>query len=153
MLAAGVSAGSGAEQRPAVRKLEGHITLRVRYKSGPWSTRLSVKLHRYALNEFRVCGVWNWPAERRFTCLAASAKLPERTLLRIEQNPVGKAMKRADSPGWGLLGISSDPVVKAPLSNTMTGNVYGTFYYRVTLRDLQGHVLLTSNKVSFTWHR
>jgi hypothetical protein len=153
VLASGVSAGSGAEQRASARKIEGHITVRVRYKNGPWSTRLSVKLHRYLLNEFRVCGVWNWPATRRFTCLGAGEKLPSRTLLRMEQNPIGKAMRRADSPGWGLLGISSDPVIKTPLSNAVTNNVLGTFYYRATLRDFQGHVLLTSNKVSFTWHR
>jgi len=150
---AGVSAGSAAEQKLTTRNIEGHITVRLRYKNGPWTTRVRVKLHRYLLNEFRVCGVWNWPAGRRFTCLGAGERLPTRTLLRMEQSPIAKAMKRPDSPGWGLLGISSDPVIKTPLSNSVTGNAIGTFYYRATLRDLSGKVLLTSNKVRFTWLR
>jgi hypothetical protein len=71
----------------------------------------------------------------------------------MEQSPVARAMKRDDSPGWGMVGLGSDPVVKVVLSNTETGNRYGTFYYRVTLRDIAGKILLTSNKVTLVWHK
>jgi hypothetical protein len=140
--------------KPAARHdVTGHFTLRVRYKSGPWVTKLSLRLNKYRLWEFRLCGVWQWPAGRRFTCLGAGTKLPARTSARLEQSPIGKALRRDDSPGWGMVGFSLDPVIKAALSNTETGNVYGTFYYRVSLRDLQGKILLTSNKVQVNWHR
>jgi len=151
-LASGARPRSSAAKPAAGRDVPGAITLRVRYKSGPWATRLSVKLNKNQLNEFRVCGVWNWPAGKRFTCLSSGSKLPARTLLRMEQSPIAKAMKRDDSPGWGMLGISSDPVVKTPLSNTMTGNVNVKFRYLATLRDFQGKVLVTSNIVTFIWH-
>ena len=39
------------------------------------------------------------------------------------------------------------------LSNTITGNAYGTLRYRVTLRDASGHVLATSNAIKLVWHR
>jgi hypothetical protein len=154
-----VALGSGrslrsADAQPAARQaVAGHFTVRLRYKNGPWVTRLSLKLNKNRLWAFRVCGVWNWPAGRRFTCLAAGSRLPARTAARIEQNPIAKALRRDDSPGWGMVGYSLDPVAKAALSNTETGNVYGTFYYRVTLRDLSGKVLVTSNKVKLIWHR
>ena len=62
-------------------------------------------------------------------------------------------MKRSDSPGWGSVGMSSEPVLGVPLSNEVTADKWGTFYYRVTLRDLAGKVLLTSNKVKLVWHK
>ena len=133
--------------------MSGHFTLRVRYKTGPWVTKLSLRLNKNRLWQFKLCGVWNWPSGRRFTCLAAGSKLPARTSARMEQSPIAKAMRRDDSPGWGMVGFSTDPVIRVVLSNTETGNVYGTFYYRVSLRDLSGKVLLTSNKVKVTWHR
>jgi len=138
----------------ASRAVTGHFTVRVRYKSGPWVTRLSLKLTKTKLIEFRLCGVWDWPAAKRFTCLGAGTRLPARTAARMEQSPVGTALKRQDSPGWGMVGFSADPVIKVPLSNTATGNHYGTYYYRVTLRDLAGgKPLVTSNKVAVNWHR
>jgi hypothetical protein len=145
---------SGGNGKPAARHaVSGHFTVRVRYKSGPWVTKLSLKLKKTQLMEFRVCGVWNWPASRRFTCLGAGSRLPERTTARMEQSPIANAMRRDDSPGWGMVGLSDHPVITAPLSNTLTDDRYGTFYYRVSLRDLAGAILLTSNKVAVVWHR
>lgn len=154
-LAAGplVPGASPAADGSATGRVTGHITLRLRYKNGPWVSRLSLKLLKTQLRSYRVCGSWNWPASRRFTCLGAGVRLPERTKMQIEQNPVAKAMKQDSTPGWGLLGISTDPVVRVVLSNTETGNNYGTFYYRVTLRDTTGQVLVTSNRVKLVWHR
>jgi hypothetical protein len=157
---------SGASLRPTVsggapasgksgnsRRVTGHITLRARYGRGPWTTKLSLKLIKTRLWRFTVCGVWNWPDSNRFTCLGGGSPLPERTTLRLEQNPVAGALERDDSPGWGMLGASGNPVLKAILSNTVTNDNYGTFSYRVTLRDLAGKVLITSNKFALTWHR
>jgi hypothetical protein len=151
-LVTGASSG-GAAANPAGRKVEGQITVRLRYNPGPWVTTLRLKLRRYKLTQYRVCAVWNWPDGRPFGCFGAGSRLPERTLLRIEQNPVAKAMKRGDSPGWGLLGMSSDPVLRVPLSNTVTGDKIGKFYYRATLRDPDGKILLTSNRVTLIWHK
>ncbi len=143
-----------ASGRPAARHdVTGHITVRLRYKNGPWVKKLSLRLNKNRLNAFRVCGVWNWPEARRFTCLAAGSRLPARTTVRIEQSPVVNAMKRDDSPGWGMVGLAADPLVRVVLSNTETGNRYGTFYYRVSLRDVSGKILLTSNKVMLVWHK
>jgi hypothetical protein len=149
----GASPHAGGGKPAAHRAVTGHITVRLRYKSGPWATKLSLKLNRNGIRAFKLCGVWNWPADRRFTCLGAGSRLPERTFLRVEQSPIANAMKRRDSPGWGMLGMVPDPVVKLPLSNTVAGNRYGTFYYRATLRDPTGKILLTSNKVKLVWHR
>lgn len=138
--------------KPEARQaVSGHFTMRVRYKNGPWVTRLALKLKRYQLMEFKLCAVWDWPTVRRFTCLGAGTSLPARTTARMEQSPIGQALKRDDSPGWGMVGLSTDPVIKTPLSNTTTGNKYGAYYYRVTLRNLQGAVLVTSNKVAVVW--
>jgi hypothetical protein len=145
------SANSG---KPRARRAEtGHITLRLRYKTGPWVTKLSLQLRKLKLTAFKLCGVWNWPDGRRFTCLAAGSRLPERTSTRMEQSPLGRALKRDDSPGWGMVGASAGPVTKAILSNEVTGNRFGTYFYRVTLRDLSGNILLTSNQVKLIWHR
>jgi hypothetical protein len=62
-------------------------------------------------------------------------------------------MRRSDSHGWGDVGLSPDPVIRTPLSNTVPGDRYGTFFYRVTLRDGAGKALLTSNRVTLVWRR
>jgi hypothetical protein len=152
-LVSGASRQAGGKPAAQRAVTADHITVRLRYKNGPWVTKLSLRLNRQRLNAFRVCGVWNWPNARRFTCLGAGSQLPARTSVRIEQNPVAEAMKRPDSPGWGLVGLGTGPVVKVVLSNTETGNRYGTFYYRVSLRDLSGKILLTSDKVTLVWHK
>lgn len=73
--------------------------------------------------------------------------------MRLEQHPVGRALKRADSPGWGMLAASSTASLGAVLSNTVTGDVLGRFRYRVTLRDTAGKVLVRSNVLPVDWHR
>jgi hypothetical protein len=145
--------GASSSSNSTVRAKADHITTRLRYKNGPWVTKLSLKLNKYRLNAFRVCGVFNWPAGRRFTCLGAGSQLPRGTTVRLEQSPIEEAMKRADSPGWGMVGLAATPLVKVVLSNTETGNHTGTFYYRVSLRDVAGKILLTSNKVKLVWHK
>jgi hypothetical protein len=152
-LVPGASPRTGGEKAGAQQAVTGHFTVRLRYKSGPWVTKLSLKLNKYQLIAFKICGVWNWPAARRFNCLGAGDRLPARTAARMEQSPIATTLKRDDSPGWGMVGFSNDPVIRVPLSNTATGDLYGKFYYRVTLRDLSGAVLVTSNKVQVTWHR
>jgi hypothetical protein len=152
-LVSGASRQADSAKPVARRAVAGHITVRLRYKNGPWVTKLSLRLNKDRLNAFNVCGVWNWPTARRFTCLAAGSQLPARTSVRIEQSPIAEAMRRPDSPGWGMVGLASSPLVKVVLSNTETGNRYGTFYYRVSLRDVAGKILLTSNKVTLVWHK
>jgi hypothetical protein len=152
-LASGASREAGRATPAAQRAVADHITVRLRYKNGPWVKKLSLRLNKDRLNAFRVCGVWDWPEARRFTCLGAGTQLPARTSVRIEQSPVAEAMKRPDSPGWGMVALGSSPLVKVVLSNTETGNRYGTFYYRVSLRDVAGKILLTSNKVTLVWHK
>jgi hypothetical protein len=152
-LVSGASRQAGSVKPVAQRAVTGHITVRLRYKSGPWVQKLSLRLNKNRLNAFRVCGVWNWPEARRFTCLGAGSQLPARTTVRMEQSPIVNALKRDDSPGWGMVGLAAEPLVKVVLSNTETGNRYGTFYYRVSLRDVAGKILLTSNKVTLVWHK
>jgi len=145
--------GASSRSSSPVRAKADHITTRLRYNNGPWVTKLSLKLNKFRLNAFKVCGVFNWPAARRFTCLGAGSQLPRGTTVRIEQSPIEEAMKRPDSPGWGMVGLAASPLVKVVLSNTETGNHTGTFYYRVSLRDVAGKILLTSNKVQLVWHK
>ena len=81
---------------------------------------------------------------------AANSTAPQS---RVEQSPIANAMRRPDSRGWGLVGISMTGSVTVVLSNNLTGNRLGTFRYRVTLRDASGHVLASSNKVTLVWHK
>lgn len=145
--------GASQSSSAPVRAKADQITLRIRYKNGAWLKALSLPLNKHNLKEFKLCGVFNWPAGKTFTCVGSGATLPERTLLRMEQTPIANAMKRTDSPGWGLVGMSGDPVLRVPLSNTVTQDKWGTFYYRVSLRDLAGKVILTSNRVKLVWHK
>jgi hypothetical protein len=144
----GASAGSSSP----VRAKADHITVRIRYKNGAWLRALSLPLNRHNLKAFKVCGVWNWPVGKTFTCAASGSTLPARTFLRMEQTPVARAQRRTDSR-WGLVGMGSDSVLPVPLSNEVTADRWGTFYYRATLRDISGKVLLTSNRVKLVWHR
>lgn len=132
---------------------EGTLTLRVRTRLGPWKKSLYLRLNKNRLSAFSVCGIRNWDGTEKFDCETASARLPERSSLRLEQSPVAKALKRPDSPGWGMLGLTSSTRVGAVVSNVVTGNRYGTYRYRVTMRNPSGQVLATSNLVSVTWHK
>lgn len=148
--------GSPASAKRAAAEPPGTITLRARLGREVWRKSLSLKLNKNKLVTFALCGLWDQPPTVAFTpkCTAASGdKLPNGTLLRLEQNPIRKALPRADSPGWGLLAMTDHSEIEAILSNTLTGNVYGTFHYRVTLRNVSGQVLATSNALTLYWHR
>ena len=130
------------------------IVLRARIDHGVWQRGLSLKLVKSKLISFTLCAVWDSPVAQRFRCAAPDdARLPAGTTMRLEQSPVGKAVKRPESPGWGMLATSSTASLGAVLSNTVTGDVLGRFRYRVTLRDTAGNVLLSSNLFPIDWHR
>jgi hypothetical protein len=142
---------SGASRTSSA--VTGTITLRAKYHQGPWKKALYLKLVKLRLIDFSVCAIWNHQAGETFDCGAASLKqLPDGTTLRLEQSPVAKAVRRADSPGWGMLGASSNAGLGAVLSQLVSGNRKGTFRYRVTLRDRSNHVLVTSNMFTVVWH-
>jgi hypothetical protein len=153
-LASGATAGpaqrSGA--RAAAQSADA-ITLRLRTRLGPWKKSLYLRLVRTDVRSFSACAIRNWePTSQRFGCDNLGARLPQRTL-RLEQSPVAKAARRADSPGWGMLGLSIHDRLTAVLSNTASGNRFGLVYYRVTLRAPSGRVLAQSNRVVVNWHR
>jgi hypothetical protein len=132
----------------------GVITLRVRINHGAWKRSLSLKLVKTKLTSFAVCAIRNWDTGQRYDCdFDRGTRLPTGMIMRLEQNPIAKALKRADSPGWGMLGLSTTGRLGAVLSNTLTGDKFGTFRYRVTVRDDAGKVLATSNAITISWHR
>jgi len=148
-----VSACASAEAERAAPAADS-ITLRARIDHQAWQRGLSVKLVKTKLITFSLCAVWDAPSRHAFTCAAPhGSALPAGATMRLEQHPVARALKRADSPGWGMLAASSTPEIGAVLSNTVTGDVTGTFRYRVTLRDPAGKVLLSSNVLPIHWHR
>ena len=127
--------------------------MRLRYKNGAWLKALSLPLNRHNLKAFKVCGVWNWPADGQFTCAGAGSALPARTFLRMEQIAHRESAEAARQPRLGLGGNGLRARAGVPLSNEVTADKWGTFYYRATLRDLAGKVLMTSNKVKLVWHK
>ena len=134
------------------RAAAGAITLRAQFHQGPWKRSLSLKLVKLKLTDFTLCAIWNWSSSDKFDCdAAAKQKLPEGTSLRLEQSPIAKAIRSADSPGWGMLGASPNAGLGAVLSNLVTGNRRGTFRYRVTLRDKANKILVTSNTFTAVW--
>jgi hypothetical protein len=150
---AGASAGGTPSGKQATAQTEGTLTLRLRQRLGPWKTSLYVKLIKNRLYTFSACGIRNWDASEKFQCDTGVGRLPDRANLRLEQSPIGRALRRDDSPGWGMLGISNGVKIGAILGNTVTGNRYGKYRYRVTMRSPAGEVLATSNVVTVTWHR
>lgn len=119
---------------------------------GPWTRRLSLRLGRAGVpTQFYVCAVRDGAGP----CAAREgATLPAGSTLRLEQQPVGPGLERPDSPGWGLVGTSEDPVLKLTLSDFVSvNNKPGHVTYRVTLRDPSGHVTATSNTTTISWHR
>jgi hypothetical protein len=137
----------------AAQQDDSKLTLRLRTRLGPWKTALYLKLNKNKLYTFSACGIRNWDGTEKFDCEAAAGRLPSGNFLRLEQSPRAKALARADSPGWGMLGLTSNTRVGVALSNVLTGNKYGTYRYRVTLRTGSGQVLATSNIVKVTWHK
>jgi hypothetical protein len=131
------------------------ITLRVAAASdGPWKRSLSLKLTAGGTPvAFFVCAVWG-RAQPADPCTAAPGDaLPAGATMRLEQQPVGPAIERPDSPGWGLVGTSEEAALDIPLSSFVSGNRPGTVTYRVTLRNAAGRVLSESNTTTITWHR
>ena len=64
--------------------------------------------------------------------------------MRLEQHRNSGVGSGSDSPG---------PALQAVLSNDVSGNRFGTVYYRVTLRQRSGRVLRTSNTFKVVWHK
>jgi hypothetical protein len=147
-----LSAGARESGSRGPADVSGTITLRAHFHEGAWKRSLSIKLVKLRLIDFTLCAIWNWSPTDAFDCRAASkGALPAGTSLRLEQSPVAKALRRADSPGWGMLGQSPDAGLGAVVSNLLTGNKRGTFHYRVTLRDRTNKVLVTSNTFTVVW--
>jgi hypothetical protein len=144
----------GAAQGDVSTIASGHtITLRARIQRGPWQRTLSLKLVKTSLSEFSLCAVWDKPPPRSFDCSSPAARrLPAHTSLRLEQSPIASALRRDDSPGWGMLARSEEATLGAALSNTVSGDRPGIVRYRVTLRDASGKILVRSNVFTVTWH-
>lgn len=129
------------------------ILLRGQLPSGPWEKSLYLKLVKTRLTTFFLCGIYNHAPGTPFDCTTATGDLPEGTTLRLEQSPVGRGRREPDSPGWGLVGLSTDVTVATPGSNMLEANRRGRFRYRVTLRDGSGAIQATSNIFTITWHK
>lgn len=149
----GRSALAGPRSARVSQQDDSKLTLRVRSRLGPWKTSLYLKLNKNVLSSFLACGIRNWNGTEKFDCEAAAGRLPGGNFMRLEQSPRAKALQRPDSPGWGMLGLTGNTRVGVVVSNTITGNKYGAYRYRVTLRSASGEVLATSNIVKVTWHK
>jgi hypothetical protein len=144
----------GAAHGDVTTVVSGHtITLRARVPRGQWQRTLSHKLVTTSLREFSLCAVGDKPPPRSFDCSSTAARrLPAHTSLRLEQSPIANALRRDDSPGWGMLASSEEATLGAALSNTVSGDRPGSVRYRVTLRDGSGRILVRSNVFTVTWH-
>ena len=86
--------------------MSGAITLRAHFHQGAWKKSLSIKLVKLQPDRLHALRDLELVADRRLDCRAASkGALPAGTALRLEQSPIAKAVRRADSPGWGMLGL------------------------------------------------
>jgi hypothetical protein len=121
---------------------------------GPWRSYLWLKLVRTDIVNFTVCAVWRQRPPQASCRAAPGNRLPAGTIMRLEQRPIGKGLRRSDSRGWGMVGASTDAALEAVLSNAVSGNRVGTVTYRVTLRRIAGgRALATSNTFRVYWHR
>jgi hypothetical protein len=121
---------------------------------GPWSRRISVRLGKEGVPvQFFVCAVHSKEPPANPCASQSADKLPAGATLRLEQQPAGPGVERADTPGWGLVGTSEDGFMKTVLSDFVSaGNKPGLVTYRVTERDPSGRILATSNRVVINWH-
>jgi hypothetical protein len=121
---------------------------------GPWSRRISIRLGRAGVPvQFFVCAVRSKQPPAKPCAIQSAEKLPAGATLRLEQQPAGPGAKRADSPGWGLVGTGEEGFMKVVLSDFVSAaNKPGLVTYRVTERDPSGHILATSNHVVVNWH-
>ena len=153
-LGAGASGGTSGTDGRAVTEATRKIVLRGRLPArGPWRNYLLLKLVKSDVVTFTVCAFWNQGPPSATCRVTPGNRLPTGTMLRLEQRPIGAAIKRPDSPGWGMVALSPEAVLEAVLSNTVSGNKFGTFSYRVTLRNRAGRVLATSNTFKAFWQR
>jgi hypothetical protein len=152
VLAAGTAFASTGPQSTTARKAT-NVQIWVKSRGGPWTKRLSLKLRRAKLSVFYVCATYNTALAPRAACESSRDLDQPGTLLKIEQSPIQKAQKRPESPGWGLVGAGSKTMVQAELSNLVTGDTFGTFKYRATLRSLEGRQVAVSKAVPVIWHR
>src|SRR6266480_378657 len=105
-LASGAYGAGKSREDPSMTET---ITLRAKFHGGLWKKSLYIKLVKLRLTDFTLCAIWTRPAGETFDCeLASKRQLPEGTIMRLEQSPVAKAVKRPESPGWGMLGASPD---------------------------------------------
>ena len=151
-LAAGSAFAASGPQTSGARKADS-IQVWVKARGGPWTKRLSFKLRKAKLSVFYVCATYNTTLAARARCEGTADLDQPGTLLKIEQSPIKKAQKRPESPGWGLVGAGNKNLVQAELSNLVTGDNYGTFKYRATLRSLDGRQIAVSKAVPVVWHR
>lgn len=155
----GCSGGKPASGSPTttVAGTEGaaKIVLRgARLNSGPFTRHLSLRLGTGGQPiPFYVCAVRSRVAPKTPCRAVPGGALPVRASLRLEQHPVGPGIKQADSPGWGLVGTSDQPVLQVVLSDFVSGAKPRTVTYRVTLRTASGRLLATSNTLTIAWHR
>jgi hypothetical protein len=112
---------------------------------GPWRHYLRLKLVKVEVTSFSVCAVWNRASPPPPTCRASrGTRLPGGTIMRLEQRRAGA--------GWRVVGTSRDAALEAVLSNTVSGNRPGAVSYRVTLRNVSGRILGTSNAFKVFWN-
>ena len=132
------------------------ITLRgATENTGPWVHSLSLEHGEDGVPVgFYVCAAWDAARAPEACDTAPGAKLPPETILRLEQRPVGSALTKPDSPGWGVVGTSENVELHVPLSDFVSGVDVGKATYRVTLRNIDGGpALATSDMFTVTWAR
>ena len=143
---------SGASVRPssgAGAKAAAVATITLRGRTGidgPWRSLLRLKLVRTGIPvSFSLCAAWGEPPVLTRECRPTpGTRLPEGTMLRLEQHRTA---------GWKRVGQSPETALEAVLSNAVSGNRFGTVFYRVTLRQRSGEVLRTSNTFRVIWHK
>ena len=140
-------AADGAKQAAPI-VLRGRVGL-----AGPWRRYLWLKLVRFDITSFSVCAIWNRSSPPPPNCHAAPEdRLPQGTVLRLEQRLPLSRLRRASSRVWRTVGISRDAALTAVLSNTVSGNRLGVVEYRVTLRGASGRIFRISNTFKVFWH-
>jgi hypothetical protein len=146
--AATTTSGAGSRSSATVITLKGRTSAN---GGGTWQRRLRLKLLKRRLNRFELCAMVN---ETKFSPSCdprPGSVLPRGTILRLEQKPAGHGIHVQDTPGWGMVGTSLEPSIFAVLSNVVTGNKFGTFTYRVTLRDAEGNIVARSKPFTVVW--
>jgi hypothetical protein len=140
--AAGTASGPASASGASTSK----IVLRGRQGiQGPWRRYLWLKLHRFGITSFTVCAVRNVKFLSPSCRPPGGGRLPQGSILKLEQGRPGR--------GWRTVAISREAALQAVLSNTLTGNRLGPTSFRVTLRNVAGRVLETSNVFRVYWTR